>query len=124
MSTKKKTALGAGALALLTAVFFTMFGTNTGRDLSGTYRVERVNDYLAEVTLSAPEMFEADIFTLYMGDMEIERGILPETVAVHPIVVSDLSRLSVVFERRGEQIGVGTFSDDGLLLIKAKEGTI
>ena len=120
----KKTALGASAAALLTAVFFTLFGTNAGKDLAGTYRVERVNEYCAEIALSAPEAFGADIFTLYMGDMEIERGILPETVTVHPIVVSDLSRLSVVFERRGKQIGVGTFSDNGLLLIKAKEGTI
>ena len=121
---RKKTALGASAAALLTAVFFTLFGTNTGQDLTGTYRVERVSEYHAAVTLSAPEAFGADIFTLYLGDMEIERGILPETVTVHPIVVSDLSRLSVVFERRGETIGVGAFSDDGLLLIRAKEDAI
>ena len=121
---KKRTALGAGAAALLTAVFFTVFGTNTGTDLTGTYKIERVSDYQAVITLSVPEAFGADIFTLKMGDMEIEKGILPGKMAVHPIVVSDLSRLSVVFERRGEQIGVGTFSDDGVLLIRVKEGVL
>ncbi len=121
---KKRTALGAGAAALLTAVFFTIFGTNTGTDLTGTYKIERVSDYQAVITLSVPEAFGADIFTLKMGDMEIEKGILPGKMAVHPIVTSDLSRLSVIFERRGEQIGVGTFSDDGLLLIRAKEGVL
>ena len=124
MSESKKTALGASAAALLAAVFFTVFGTNTGTELSGTYLVEQKSDYRSEITLAVPDSFGADIFTLYMGDMEIERGLLPGKMAVHPIVTSDLSRLSVVFERRGETIGVGTFSDNGILLIQAKEGVV
>lgn len=125
MSTKKKTALASSAAALLTAVFMTLFGGNSGVELEGSYEICKVHDYKTAVYLSVPEEFTPDVFVLKMGDMEIDKGILPDTpAAVHPIVTSDLSRLSVIFYMRGEPVGVGTFSDDGVLLIKVKEGVL
>lgn len=121
---KKKTALGASAVALLTTVFVAIFGSSTiGKECKGSYIINEVDSYTTEVVLEVPDEFSPDIFTMYMDDFEVDKGIMPEgKVFTHPIVVSDLSRISVVFYVRGEAAGVGTFSDNGVLLIKVKEG--
>ena len=96
-----------------------------GIDMYGTYQIYSIDDFKTEVHITVPDTFTADIVELYLNDNEVDKALLPDgKMVTHPIVTSDLSRIYVLFYVRGETVGVGTFSDNGTLIIKSKEAAV
>lgn len=116
MNTKTKAVAGTGAaVAALAAV---MAVTPKTTQIKGSYDIDIVSPYRAEIQVEVPENFTPDIITLKMNDMEVCKTLLPDgELITYPTVVSDTDRLSVDMCVRGKLAGTAVFNEDGTLSI-------
>ncbi len=117
---KKTIGVGTGVAAAAAAAVIA--ATPSYTTVEGTYRIETVSPYRAEIHMTVPDSFLPDIVTLELNGAEIAKTLLPGgTISTYPVVVSDVSRLSAEMYVRGENAATAEFKPDGQLEIKVKE---
>ena len=88
---KKTIGIGTGAAAAVTAAVIA--ATPNYKTINGTYKIETVSPYKAEIHMTVPDSFSPDIVTLELNGAEITKTLLPGgTISTYPVVVSDVSR--------------------------------
>ena len=117
---KKKIGIGTGAAAAVTAAVIA--ATPNYKTINGTYKIETVSPYKAEIHMTVPDSFSPDIVTLELNGAEITKTLLPGgTISTYPVVVSDVSRLSAEMYVRGENAATAEFKPDVQLEITVEE---
>ena len=119
MNNKKKS-ITAGVAAVFCAATLALFGISGDKAMYVDYELAQDNNK-AELALTVPDDFGADIAELLCNDMSVTKAVLPnDKLTTIPFIFTDLNNLEIRFYRVGEVIGIGKF-EDGRIKVAVKD---
>lgn len=119
MNTKQTTitagGVGTAAIAAIVALSLNSAGD---AEFRMDYFFERNSGYSQTLVLESPENFTADITELYLNGELVTDCVLPYgRLTSIPLVYSDMEACSLKFYKMGDEVGNGTFDEDGVLTV-------
>lgn len=116
----KKKSITTGVAAVFCAATLALFGISGDKTMYVDYELTQ-DDNKAELTLTVPDDFGADIAELICNDMSVTKAVLPnDKLTTIPFIFTDLNNLEIRFYRIGEVIGIGKF-EDGRIKVATKD---